>query len=109
MFLFTPTLEAFADALNPELFTALRQSILIATGTTVLVLVVAGPAAYGLARTRGGLVALLLGGLIVLQMLPQTATVIPLFQLFCFWSLHDWLLCGLLSDTAPADPMQIRI
>jgi len=107
MFLFTPTLEAFADALNPELFTALRQSILIATGTTVLVLVVAVPAAYGLARTRGGLVALLLGGLIVLQMLPQTATVIPLFQLFGSWSLLDSLLGVILADTALLTPFAI--
>src|SRR5699024_8286470 len=73
-FVFTPTLDAYTNALNSELFTALRQSILIAAGTTAVVLLIAVPAAYGLARTRGALVAVLLGALIVLQMLPQTAT-----------------------------------
>ena len=107
MFLFTPSLDAYANALNSELFTALRQSILIAVGTTAMVLLIAVPAAYGLARTRGWLVAVLLGTLIVLQMLPQTATVIPLFQLFGSWSLLDSLGGVILADAALLTPFAI--
>lgn len=107
MFVFTPTLDAYTAALTPELFTALRQSLLIAAGTTVVVLLVAVPAAYGLARTRGWLVAMLLGSLIVLQMLPQTATVIPLFQLFGTWRLLDSLAGVVLADSALLAPFAI--
>src|SRR5699024_5322144 len=107
MFVFTPTLDAYTNALNSELFTALRQSILIAAGTTAVVLLIAVPAAYGLARTRGALVAVLLGALIVLQMLPQTATVIPLFQLFGSWRLLDSLGGVILADAALLTPFAI--
>ena len=107
MFVFAPTLDAYAGALDSELFTALRQSILIAVGTTAVVLLIAVPAAYGLARTRGWLVAVLLGALIVLQMLPQTATVIPLFQLFGSWRLLDSLGGVILADAALLTPFAI--
>ena len=107
MFVFTPTLDAYANALSSELFTALRQSVLIAAGTTAVVLLIAVPAAYGLARTRGPLVAVLLGSLIVLQMLPQTATVIPLFQLFGSWSMLDSLGGVILADAALLTPFAI--
>lgn len=104
MFIFAPTLEAYQNALDSSLFTALKQSVFIAGGTTILTLIVAIPAAYGLSRTRGWQVALLLGGLIVLQMLPQTATVIPLFQLFGAWGLLDSLFGVILADTALLTP-----
>jgi len=66
----------------------------------VLVLLVAIPAAYGLARTTGYLPTLGLGLLIVLQMMPQTATVIPLFQIFGNWALLDKTLGVVFADTA---------
>lgn len=104
MFLFEPTFAAYENALDASLFTALRQSVLIAGGTMLLTLAIAIPAAYGLARTRGWLVALLLGGLIVLQMLPQTASIIPLFQLFGQWGLLDSLTGVIIADTALLTP-----
>lgn len=99
-FLFRPTVAAYVEALDAELFTALRQSAFIAVGATALVLLVAIPAAYGLARTQGWIPQLGLGLLIVLQMMPQTATVIPLFQIFGNWSLLDKTLGVVLADTA---------
>jgi len=99
-FLFRPVMTAYVDAFDGPLLTALRQSVLIATGTTVLTLLVAIPAAYGLARTTGHLPTIGLGLLIVLQMMPQTATVIPLFQIFGNWALLDKTLGVVLADTA---------
>lgn len=97
---FRPVTTAYVEAFNGALVTALRQSVLIASGTTVLVLLVAIPAAYGLARTTGYLPTLGLGLLIVLQMMPQTATVIPLFQIFGNWALLDKTLGVVFADTA---------
>lgn len=107
LFLFSPSWDAYRDALDAQLVTALKQSVLIAVGTTALVLLIAVPAAYGLARTGGRLVAVLLGSLIVLQMLPQTATVIPLFQVFGAWHLLDSLGGVILADTALLTPFAI--
>ncbi|MDO8121590.1 carbohydrate ABC transporter permease [Isoptericola sp. b490] len=97
---FRPVTTAYVQAFNGALVDALRQSVLIAVGTTALVLVVAIPAAYGLARTRGPLPSLGLGLLIVLQMMPQTATVIPLFGIFGNWALLDKTLGVVIADSA---------
>ena len=99
-FIFRPVTTAYVEAIDGALFTALRQSVLIATGTTVLALLVAVPAAYGLARTTGRLTSFGLGLLIVLQMMPQTAIVIPMFQIFGTWSLLDKTFGVILADTA---------
>ena len=98
--LFRPVVTAYVDALDGALLDALIQSVLIATGTTALVLLIAVPAAYGLARTRGWITTLGLGLLIVLQMMPQTAIVIPMFQIFGTWDLLDSVFGVNLADSA---------
>jgi multiple sugar transport system permease protein len=99
-FLFKPVTTAYVEAFNGDLVAALRQSVLISTGTTALTLLVAIPAAYGLARVSGRIGTIGLGLLIVLQMMPQTATVIPLFQIFASWSLLDHTHGVIIADTA---------
>lgn len=103
-FLFRPVTTAYVEALDGDLVTALIQSVTIATGTTAAVLLIAIPAAYALARTRGWLPTIGLGLLIVLQMMPQTATVIPLFQTFSSWRLLDTTMAVILADTALLTP-----
>lgn len=103
-FLFRPVTTAYVEALSGDLARALLQSVTIATCATALVLVIAIPAAYGLARTRGPLPTLALGLLIVLQMMPQTATVIPLFQAFSGWRLLDTTAAVVLADAALLAP-----
>lgn len=99
-FVFTPTTTAYVEAFDGALIDALIQSVAIAVGTTAVTLLVAIPAAYGLARTRGALPSLGLALLIVLQMMPQTATVIPLFQIFSDWRLLDSTFGVVLADSA---------
>lgn len=99
-FVFTPTTTAYVEAFDGALVDALIQSVAIAVGTTAVTLLVAIPAAYGLARTRGALPSLGLALLIVLQMMPQTATVIPLFQIFSDWRLLDSTFGVVLADSA---------
>lgn len=104
-----PTLDAYRGAITPDLWVALWQSIIIAVGATVLVLIVAVPGAYGLARLKGAGVALGLGVLIVLQMAPQTATLIPLFQFFGSTKLLDHTIAVVLADAALLTPFAIML
>jgi len=100
-FLFTPTFEAYTAALsNQGLFVALQQSLTIASGTTALTLLIAIPAGYGLARVDSRITTIGLGLLIVLQMVPQTANVIPLYQIFGAWGLLDQNIGVIIADTA---------
>lgn len=100
-FLFTPTLEAYTSVLSTSgLFVAMQQSLVIAAGTTALTLLVAIPAGYGLARVDSRITTIGLGLLIVLQMVPQTANVIPLYQIFGAWGLLDQNIGVIIADTA---------
>ncbi len=85
--IFAPTLAAYAELWTPALARAALNSALIALATTALVLALATPAAYWLARGRGWAISLGLGSLILLQMVPQANTVIPLFQVMGRWGL----------------------
>lgn len=105
--IFTPTLDAYERAFSPALFTALLQSVVIAGAATALVLAFAVPAAYALARVRGWLPSVSLTVLIVLQMVPQTATVIPLFQVFGSVRILDSNLAIILADAALMTPYAI--
>lgn len=108
--IFTPTLDAYTDALgNAGLFVALQQSLVIAAGTTALTLAIAIPAGYGLARVDSRITTLGLGLLIVLQMVPQTANVIPMFQIFGSWGLLDQNLGVIIADTALLIPFAVLL
>lgn len=105
--IFEPTLDAYRGAVQAGLITAITQSLTIAFSATVIVLVIAVPAAYALARIKGWIV---LGGLfllILLQMLPQTSTVIPLFQLFGSIAILDSNIAVILADAAMMTPFAI--
>lgn len=109
-FLFTPTLEAYTSVLsNQGLFVAMQQSLTIAAGTTVLTLLVAIPAGYGLSRVDSRITTIGLGLLIVLQMVPQTANVIPLYQIFGAWGLLDQNIGVIIADTALLVPFAVLL
>jgi ABC-type glycerol-3-phosphate transport system permease component len=100
-FAFTPTLKAYRDALaDPNLPVAALQSAQIAIGTVLLVLALGAPLAYALARVRGHLAGPFLGLLIFLQMVPQTANVIPLFTVLNKLHLLDTTASLVIADSA---------
>ncbi|GAA4417249.1 carbohydrate ABC transporter permease [Georgenia halophila] len=105
--LFSPVTTAYAEALNGQLYTALGQSLIIAAGTTAFTLAIAVPAGYGLARISGWITTIGLGLLIVFQMLPQTANVIPLYQVFGSWGLLDQTVGVIIADTALLTPFAV--
>lgn len=105
--LFVPELTAYRGAIDEALFTALQQSVTIAAGTAALVLAISIPAAFGLARISGWFTTLWLGLLIILQMLPQTANIIPLFGIFGSWGLLDSTIGVIIADTALLSPFAV--
>lgn len=107
---FSPTLEAYRSALSdPQLATSLQQSAVIAVGTTIVCLVFAVPAAYALARVTNKIVIPALALLVVLQMIPQTANLIPLFWLLSKFGLLDTDAGLILADAAMFLPWAVLL
>lgn len=108
-FSFTPTTAAYEEALGTGLLMALRQSLIISVGTTGVVLLLGVPAAYALSRVSGTFASLGLGMLIIFQMAPQTANVIPLFQILGSWGALDSLSAVIIADTALLTPFAVML
>jgi multiple sugar transport system permease protein len=97
---FTPTTAAYERVWNADLLHAGVNSALIAGGTTLVTLCLGVPAAYALARLRGTTVSIGLGLVIVLQMMPQTAGLIPLYKVLGSWNLLGSIPGVVLADAA---------
>jgi multiple sugar transport system permease protein len=78
--IFQPNLDAYVNAIRYDLPAALWSSLRITLGAVAIILVLAIPAAYGIARARGRIRDVALAGLILLQLLPATTLVIPMYQ-----------------------------
>ena len=88
----TPTLDNFSAAIaKANLWQAGFNSLVVAIGTTVLTVVIALPAAYGLARYRTILRPITLGWVLVSQMFPTILVIIPLFMILKRLQLLDQL------------------
>ncbi len=102
-------LPSTEPALYINTFVYFKNSLLIASWTTLLALALAIPAAYALSRFkfRGQTTFLLF--LLVSQMLPSVLLVIPLFVLFKILGLYSTYSGVILADTAFALPFAIII
>jgi multiple sugar transport system permease protein len=88
----SPTLSSFAAAVDKaNLLEAGRNSLVVAVLTTVLTIVLALPAAYGLARFRTVLRPVTLGWILVSQVFPTILIIIPLFLILKQFGLVDHL------------------
>ncbi|WZH35573.1 MAG: carbohydrate ABC transporter permease [Microbacterium enclense] len=107
---FAPTWDAYASALaDRQLGASLSQSAIIAVGTTVLCLAFAIPAAYALARVNNRIVVPALALLVVLQMIPQTANLIPLFWVLSQWGLLNTNVGLILADATMFLPWAVLL
>ena len=97
---FAPSLAAYQKIWNADLLHSALNSALIAAGTTLLTLCLAVPAAYALARLRGMVVSAGLALVIFLQMMPQTASLIPLYKVLGSWNLLGGIHGVVLADAA---------
>ncbi len=88
-----PTLQNFTDAVERAgLVQSAWNSAQVAAGTTVLVLLMALPAAYALARFRTRLKPIANGWVLVSQVFPVVLVVIPLFLILRQFRLVDSLV-----------------
>jgi multiple sugar transport system permease protein len=109
LIVFTPTVAAYQRLLTQGLVQSAINSVQIALGATLVTLLFAVPAAYALARARTTLVSLGLGIVIVLQMMPQTATVIPLYKVLGAWNLLGSTVGVILADAALLIPFSVLL
>ncbi len=107
---FTPTLEQYADML-PVIWPSILNSAQIGLGTVALTLALAVPAAYGLARKRTPgwtkAVSILLGAFILLQMVPQPMTLMPLYRILAGWNLTNSIPGLVIANSAFLLPFAI--
>lgn len=99
--IFTPSLDAYRAIISAG-GSSILTSLEISVATTALVLLIAVPAAYGLARHISDgwsrISAVVLGVFLVMQMVPQPMAVIPLYGI-----LADLKLVGTLSGLVLVD------
>lgn len=109
---FRPTASVFLDVLSTS-WAPIVTSLQIAAITTLVVIVVGLPAAYALAthRTPGWrrVVTVVLIAFLLLQMIPQPMTVIPLYSILAKWQLVDSLGGLVLADVALMAPFAVLI
>ncbi|WP_433431818.1 carbohydrate ABC transporter permease [Nonomuraea sp. CA-141351] len=105
---FHPTFSGYAQALD-EQGQNFVTSLIVALGTVVLTLVIATPAAYGLARfrTRGGSVFLLV--LLITQMIPIMVIANALYPIFNSLFLINNVLGLILANTAAGIPFAVLL
>lgn len=93
-----PTLDNFRFVLQGTEFGAwLRNSLLVATGTTLVALVVGAMAGYAMSRWRFRGQAVYGNALLIVQMFPGVMLAIPLFLLLSQYGLIDTLWALLLT------------
>ena len=109
---FSPSLSTFREVLDLG-GTAVLTSARIAITTTVIVIVLAVPAAYAISwlpTTRWRRIATAaLAVLMVLQMVPQPMAVIPLFSILARWRLIGTVTGVVLADVALLLPFAILL
>jgi multiple sugar transport system permease protein len=76
-----PTVDAYVSFFRTDFVPALSNSLQLTLLTTALTLLMAVPAAYGLSRSRSRLITPALVLLLIVQMIPTTATIVPMFRL----------------------------
>ncbi len=106
-----PTLDAYREAIvdNPAVLKSIRNSAIVALGTTVLTLVLATPAAYALARLRprgSGFFTLLL---LIGQLLPGVVVAGPLFVLFRRVGVYNSYQAMILADVTVTLPFAVIV
>lgn len=106
-----PTLQGFEDAVvgNDVVFQGIFNSLVIASGSLVLTLLLGVPAAYGLARLRlrfTGLVILIMLGA---QMLPTINLALPMFAIFARIDLLNTYAALIIANVALTLPFAVII
>jgi multiple sugar transport system permease protein len=109
---FAPTLDTYREVVG-EGAAAIVTSLQISVLVTAVVVALAVPAAFAAAARLGSgaarIIAVALAGLLVLQMIPQPMTVIPLFSVLAQWGLLNTLPGLIIADVAVMLPFAIML
>lgn len=109
---FTPTLATYRKVIGQGVG-AILTSLQIGIFVTAVVLIIAVPAAFALARRItllwNRIIAVVLAALLVLQMVPQPMTVIPLYSVLASWKLLGTLPGLILADIALLLPFAVML
>lgn len=109
---FVPTLDTYAEVIGDGIG-AILTSVQIAVAVTAVTLLIAVPAAAALARRVSvgwnRVITVFLAALLVLQMVPQPMTVIPLYSVLASWKLLGSLGGLIVADIALLLPFAIML
>jgi len=106
----SPTLDNYSSVFkNGDFTSALRNSIIVTSVTTVLALVVGSFAAYALARLRFPRKFLLLAVILSISTFPPIAIAAPIFKLWTEFGLYDTYIGLILPYLTFALPLAIYI
>jgi trehalose/maltose transport system permease protein len=94
---------------DPQFITSLENSLIITGATTVLALVLGGPAAYALARLRFRLRTVIMTGILAISFFPAVAIIAPLFVEFRNLGLLDTYVAVVLADTVFVLPLTVWV
>lgn len=104
----TPTFSAFASAISTQL-PHLLSSLIIASGTTALSLLISAPAAYGITRFKFKGVTYMITALLISQMIPGVSLANALFLIFGKLGILNNYFSLILSDCSFSVPFNILI
>jgi multiple sugar transport system permease protein len=94
---------------DPQFLDSLKSSVIIAGGTTVVSLVLGGPAAYALARLRFRFRTTIMAGILAISFFPMVAIIAPLFIQFHNLGLLNTYFAVIITDTVFALPLAVWI
>ena len=92
-----------------NMFRSFGNSLLIACGATVIAVLLAVPASYGIAKYRFKGKKVLLLGFLVTQMLPVSVLLTPMFILFKNMHVYNTPIAAILADATIGIPFSVLI
>ena len=104
-----PTFQAYLEFFRTDFLPALRNSAQLSLTATALSLLLAIPAAYGLATVRSRWVTPALVLLLIVQMIPTSATTVPMFKLLSQLGLVNSLMGVALAQCTLFVPFAVLI
>jgi len=106
-----PTIASYEQAVfsDTDIARGLANSAIIAIGTTLITLLVALPAAYGLARLRMRFVPVILMLFLIVQMVPSVNLALPMFVLFSSVGLLNSYVGLIIANCSLAIPLAVTI
>jgi len=108
VFVYTPTLQAFADLWQTTYFYQyLVNTLIVAVITTVLGLLIGLPAAYALSRFGGYTSAILLILALIFRALPRFAIVLPMYDISRALGIYDTTYALAIALVAINQPFSI--